>query len=185
MGLTDGVAREGIPEEIEDELTRVEEQAYSLAKMLRLYGLEVSEAPVYTAMDEIRDAIVAQAQEEVSTDPLNRSYFETGYGSAARITQAELVIIPSAGSPSRYPLDAITDLHRTPLPAGQTAVMIVIRDGESAPGLTFSDAYNAAAFTTALREARDGACDEGGIDTPEADALANHEARKRHPAEED
>lgn len=178
MGLTDGVAREGIPEEIEDELTRVEEQAYSLAKMLRLYGLEVSEAPVYTAMDEIRDAIVEQAQEEVSTDPLNRSYFETGYGSATRITREELMILPYSGSPQHYPLEAITDVHRRPLPAGQTAVMVVTRDGETSPGLTFSEADNAAAFTTALINIVDEAHDEGDADSPEADALANHEARK-------
>lgn len=184
MGLTDGLAREGIPEEVEDELTSIKEKAYSLNKVLRLYGFAVSEAPVYTALEEIRDGVAEQARTEVSTDPPDRSYFETGYGSAARITRTELIIIPSARSPSHYPLDAITDVHRTPLPAGQTAVMIVIRDGESAPGLTFSEEYNAAAFTTALREARDGACDEGGLDNPEADALANHEARKGHPVEE-
>lgn len=185
MGLTDAMAREGIPEEVEDELTGIEEKAYSLKKVLRLYGFSVSEAPIYTALDDIRDDIVEQARAEASIDPPDRSYFETGYGSAARITRTELVIIPSAGSPSHYPLDAITDVHRTPLPAGQTAVMIVIRDGESDPGLTFSEEDNAAAFTTALREARDGACDQGGLDTPEAVALANHEARKGHPDEED
>lgn len=185
MGLTDYGGREGIPEEIEDELTKIEERAYSLARALGLYGFDVSESPIYTALDDIRDDIVEQVRVEVSTDPAHRSYFETGYGSAARITREELIVLPSSGTPSHYALEAITDIHQTPLPAGQTAVMIAIGDGEESPGLTFSDADNATAFTTALLEARNGACEEGGSDSPEADALANHEARKGGLHEED
>ena len=81
MGLTDGADREGIPEEIEDELTRIEEQAYSLRKLLGLYGYEVSEAPIYTVLEKIRDDV------EANTDDANTNLrpaprrFETGYGS--------------------------------------------------------------------------------------------------------
>lgn len=184
MGLMDAEGREGIPEEIEDELTRIEEQAYSLRKVLRLYGFGVSEAPIYTALDEIRDGIVEQAEAEKNTGPPSRSYFETGYGSSARMTKTQLIVLPSSGTPSHYELAAITDVHRTLLPAGQTAVMMVIRDGESSPGLTFSDADNAHAFTDALRQASDEALQEGNLDSPEADALANHEARKGQRDEE-
>lgn len=184
MGLTDGEGREAVPEEIEDELTKIEEQAYSLHKVLRLYGFNVSEAPVYTALDEISDGIVEQAEAEKNTGPPSRSYFETGYGSSARITETQLIVLPSSGTPSHYELAAITDVHRTLLPAGQTAVMMVIRDGESSPGLTFSDADHAHAFTDALRQASDEALQEGNFDSPEADALANHEARKGQRDEE-
>lgn len=64
MGMTDGLAREAIPEEIEDHLGKIEEQATSLSGLFEGYGLQTSEAPIYIALDEIRDAIQTAIEED-------------------------------------------------------------------------------------------------------------------------
>lgn len=57
MGLTESETREGIPEEVEETLTSIEEKAYGLRKLLDEYGHHTSEEPLYSALEEIRQAI--------------------------------------------------------------------------------------------------------------------------------
>lgn len=153
MGLTDGAGREGIPEEIEDELTKIEEQAYSLRKLLGLYGYEVSEAPVYDALEQIRDAIEGENEKASTKGRPAPSRFETGYGSAAKITETELIIIPDSGKIRHYPLIGIHTIHERGLPGGESTVHVTMKASGDGPGLTFKDPDTATEFTNALLHA--------------------------------
>lgn len=67
MGM-DGMAREGIPEEIEAQIEKVEREASKLTELFGKHGYEASESPIYVACDEVRDDLEADSEEE---DPDN------------------------------------------------------------------------------------------------------------------
>ena len=64
MGMKDGMAREGIPVDIEEQISRVEQEATKLCGLFDEYGYSASEAPIYVALDEIRDDLEAESNEE-------------------------------------------------------------------------------------------------------------------------
>ena len=68
MGMRDGMAREGIPDEIEQAIEDVLTQANVLSGLLNEHGYTCGTAMFDVAADEIRDAIEAEeeAEEEVT-----------------------------------------------------------------------------------------------------------------------
>ena len=89
----------------------------------------------------------------------NHQEFDTGYGTRARIANTHLVISGSTTSSAsqkvyaEYPLAQITCIRETGLPAGQSAVTVVLRGHEHNPGLTFRVPQVATDFANALLDA--------------------------------
>jgi hypothetical protein len=60
----DGMASECVPQEVEEKMSAIESQTSSLSGLLREHGLEAAETPIYIALDEIRDEIQAETENE-------------------------------------------------------------------------------------------------------------------------
>ena len=89
----------------------------------------------------------------------NHPEFDTGYGIRAHITDTHLVISSSTTDSASQKVDAeyalagITSIRETGLPAGQSAVTVVLRGYERNPGLTFRVPHVATDFVNALLDA--------------------------------
>jgi len=59
----DGMAKECIPQPIEQKMSAIEASASSLCELLTEHGFETTETPIYIALDEIRDGIQAESEE--------------------------------------------------------------------------------------------------------------------------
>lgn len=60
----DGMAKECMPTPIEEKMSSIESQASSLSELLREHSLEVTETSIYVALDEIRDGIRSEIEQE-------------------------------------------------------------------------------------------------------------------------
>lgn len=64
----DGMANECVPQEVEEKMSAIESQASSLSELLRDHGLEATETPINIALDEIRDQVQAEIENEESEE---------------------------------------------------------------------------------------------------------------------
>jgi hypothetical protein len=60
----DGMANECVPQEVEEKMSSIEGQASSLCDLLRDHGLEATETPIYIALDDIREQIQTETEDQ-------------------------------------------------------------------------------------------------------------------------